>query len=239
MNLNTLFYFLIIGVSITVCIFWAKFRFQKFKIDSVHGLEIVMAILIGGFIGSRALFILFVAPSLFPESAFKIKTILSFWNGGFVFYGGLLGAWLAALLFIKWKNLSFYVWADVLAPVFSGGYALGRLACFVNGCCYGKFCKLPWAIHSRHPTQLYALFLEFLTLFFLLWKEKKENNPGTGKIFFLWIILHASSRIVIENFRDDFRGPIYHFSISTWISLLLITIALFFFSFFKPKKKEY
>lgn len=239
MSLNTLLYFSIIGFSVTCCLFWADFRFKKFKLDRVCGLEITLAFLIGGLIGSRAFFILYVAPSLFPEGAFKIKNILSFWNGGFVFYGGLIGGLLAAWALIKWKKLSFYTWADTLIPVLSGGYALGRLACFFNGCCYGKFCSLPWAIDSKHPTQLYTSISEFLILIFLLWKEKKTNSQlkklGTGEIFFTWLTLHASARILIENFRDDFRGPIYLFSISTWISLLFLTIALPFF-FFHAKK---
>ena len=118
------------------------------------------------------------------------------------------------------------------------GYGLGRLACFFEGCCYGKLCHLPWAIplkevdvvseqistSLRHPTQLYAAGTELLTLGFLLWLEKR--HPKLGVVFLSWVILHASGRIIMEAFRDDPRGPeVLSLPISSTVSIVFIFMA--------------
>ena len=164
--------------------------------------------------------------------------IFYIWQGGFVFYGGFIFAYFLAFLYARKFNLTFWLWHDTAAPVLAGGYALGRTACFLAGCCYGKVCELPCGISTkqvhlhtgveaavtRHPTQLYATAIELLTLMFLLWYEKRK--PKLGSVFLIWVALHSVGRIVMETFRDDPRGGV-HFglSISTIISIALLLAA--------------
>ena len=84
----------------------------------------------------------------------------------------ILGATVATLCYLRWKRLPILKFADILAPSIALGAFFGRLGCFMNGCCYGRACDLPWAIrfpetnptHGQpvHPTQIY----EALALFF-------------------------------------------------------------------------
>ena len=130
------------------------------------------------------------------------------------------------------------------------GYALGRIACFANGCCFGSVCNWPWAIAFpragapyaeellRHPTQLYATTWELGVCLILLALERPRRRQRwirgwlrpTGSLFFLWVVLHSLGRLVMEWFRDDFRGlhPL-GLSISSWLSLLFIALALLWF----------
>ncbi len=225
-------YYTLLSLTYCLCVYWFYRRCESRSLPQKNAMDIGLIILIGGFVGARLFHILFEYPSHYLENPLEIFYI---WQGGFVFYGGFLFAYLLAFLYARKLQLTFWLWHDTLAPVLSLGYALGRLACFFVGCCYGKICDLPWAvslkqvdIHNhaissvlRHPTQLYASGLEFLTLFFLLWYEKRK--PALGNVFLAWLALHSVNRIIMEIFRDDPRGAHYFgLSISTLISLLLL-----------------
>ncbi|HVJ79760.1 MAG TPA: prolipoprotein diacylglyceryl transferase family protein [Planctomycetia bacterium] len=71
---------------------------------------------------------------------------LEFWNGGLVVYGSAIGGFVAFWIWSrKWK-LPRWSLADAIAPSLALGLALGRIGCFLNGCCYGDFCEAPWAL---------------------------------------------------------------------------------------------
>ena len=204
-------------------------------------MDLCLVLLVAGFIGARLFHIFFEGFSHYRSHP---EEIFYFWQGGFVFYGGALTAYLAVFIFIKKFRLDFWPWHDVLAPVLAFSYSLGRLACFFVGCCYGKVCALPWAlplkqwnpesqkteILLRHPTALYASGMEFLILCFLLFLERKKTifgqRLGTGHLFLFWILLHSVNRMVMETFRDDPRGgEFYGLSLSMIISITLFLVS--------------
>lgn len=210
-------------------------------------MDLCMAAMVGGFVGARLFHIVYEQPMFYwshPEQIWRI------WEGGYVFYGGFIGGFLAVSAVIKLKSLDFFNWADFFAPLLALGYALGRLACFLNGCCYGRACDLPWALSMphlaggdkfilRHPTQLYATFIELFIFLILIFLERKKQITQThlnkwftpkGQLFFLWMALHSLSRIFMEYFRADFRGNlVLNLSISTWISVIFLIAGLFIF----------
>ena len=75
-------------------------------------------------------------------------------HGGLVYYGGLIGATVAGIGYLRWKKLPVWKIADILAPSIALGSVFGRIGCLLNGCCYGRACDLPWAIHfpADHET---------------------------------------------------------------------------------------
>ncbi|MBX7102839.1 MAG: prolipoprotein diacylglyceryl transferase [Gemmataceae bacterium] len=95
--------------------------------------DLILWIFIGGLFGGR---LLYVWQAGVPWSAF-----FEIWNGGIVFYGGAIGGTVAGLLAYRRMLRPFGVtaWqvADALAPAIAMGLCLGRLGCFLNGCCYG------------------------------------------------------------------------------------------------------
>jgi phosphatidylglycerol:prolipoprotein diacylglycerol transferase len=129
----------------------------------------------------------------------------------------------------------------VFAPGIALGHVIGRFGCLFAGCCYGKPTGLPWGITFTdpfaaanvgtplgvplHPTQLYEAGAEFLILMTLLGTERK-GRPFPGRTFWLYILLYAVSRFIIEFFRGDPRGAVGTFSTSQFISILLVPLSI-------------
>ena len=167
-----------------------------------------------------------------PIDFFKI------WNGGLVFYGGLIGAFVAVAVCTRWYNLDFWQFADIAAPGAALGHAIGRLGCFFAGCCYGIESTGPLAVTFTnvqsmapvgiplHPTQLYDSANEF-TIFLILaairpWRKFK------GQIFWTWVGLYAIGRAIVEQYRGDPRGVYFDGVVSTSqiIAGVVLTVAI-------------
>ncbi|MGE0761670.1 MAG: prolipoprotein diacylglyceryl transferase [Bdellovibrionales bacterium] len=215
---------LTLSLTMTVALFWINSRAARQRLLRSQALDLALWMMIGAVLGGRLMHVLYEQPQYYldePLAFFKI------WQGGFVFYGGLFGAFGLGYWWSRRYEVAPLRWADFFAPVAALTYALGRLGCFFNGCCYGRYCELPWAIHERHPTQLYATIFELGTLMVLLWLERKPKRP-LGLVFFTWLVLHGTGRLIMEYFRADDRGPMpLGLSISIWISLILIGLGLF------------
>ncbi|HWU43113.1 MAG TPA: prolipoprotein diacylglyceryl transferase [Bdellovibrio sp.] len=215
-----------------ICLLWITRRAKKFDLPIATILDLSLIIMVFGFVGGRLMHVFYESFDYYQEDFLRI---FYFWDGGFVFYGGALLAAVFGALFLQFKDSqNFEKYLDALAPVLSLSYAMGRIACLFAGCCYGRFCDLPWAVEGRHPTQAYASLWEFATLFVLLGFESvsaKHRRPHkfgrSGNIFFLWMVLHGVGRLIMEYFRDDFRGPTWGISISSWLSFLIIILGLY------------
>ena len=188
-------------------------------------LQISLILMIVGFIGARLFHVFYEVPSFYKG---HWERVLMFWYGGFVYFGGALAAFASALIFLRIKKEQIWPWLDFFAPVISVGYGLGRISCFISGCCYGQICDLPWSVSGRHPTQLYAAFWELSVFAGLIWLERRPQKLKTNlSIFLIWLSLHSLGRLLMEFYRDDFRGALWlGLSISSWISLILLSLSL-------------
>jgi len=114
-------------------------------------------LILGTVIGARALYVISYWDKLMEAPRFPSMPwteIFMVQRGGLVFYGGLIGASLATVLYAYKNKLSLWRFADTLAPSIALGYVPGRIGCLMNGCCYGKATDVPWGIHfpSGHET---------------------------------------------------------------------------------------
>lgn len=233
-SLNLPTYLLLCSFAYCVCLIWLVPRSKKLNVNRNTALDISLVIMVSGFIGARLLHVIYEEPKYYLNDPMQV---FQFWRGGFVFYGGLIGSLIGCYIYVKIKNLSFLKWGDFFAPMIPLGYAIGRLGCFFNGCCYGGVCDLPWAVNfpnilplgiGRHPTQLYVVIWELLLLIGLLNIEKFKKLK-TGNLLFIWLFFHSIGRIGMEYLRDDPRGDtILNLSISTWISFVLLLISSWF-----------
>lgn len=226
----------LVYLSLLYCflIFYTYKRALQKRKSLGTALDLALIMMVMGFVGGRLLHVIFESPFTYQEDW---KQIFYFWQGGFVFYGGMGSAFICCLAYLFFKDgkktrSTWLQWADFYAPIIALGYGLGRISCFLAGCCYGTACQLPWAvvfpwdIHgiARHPVQLYMTTWELCLFAFLIWKEQK--NKKSGAVFFAWLLGHGLGRVVFEQFRDDFRGDfLSSLSLSTWISLALILLA--------------
>ena len=168
-------------------------------------------LLVGGLIGARILYVLSYWQRDF--AGHPLTEVLAIWKGGLVFYGGLIGATIAGAIGIRGKGLPFWATADCLAIGVSLGHVFGRLACLLNGCCFGRSCTLPWGIrfpadHATggvlvHPSQLYEAGLNLLLCGGLIaWQSRRPH--GRGQIFALYLMAYAGVRSFTEYFRGDY-----------------------------------
>ncbi len=234
-------YLIVMSLVYSISTVWIFSRSRAIGLDPRIAMDISIAIMIGGLVGSRLVHVVYEHPEYYlkyPQEIYRI------WNGGFVFYGGLIGGFGLAYLIVKIKKQDPLRWMDAFAPILPVGYGVGRLGCLFAGCCYGRACDLPWAIKypegveapahiGLHPTPIYEA-VGSLAIFVLVYLAEKykfrfpERIRKQGFLFYIWMILYSIHRIIIEDFRNDFRGPaVLGFSISTWLSLLMITVGLF------------
>jgi phosphatidylglycerol:prolipoprotein diacylglycerol transferase len=226
---------LIVSLTVSAALIWSFLRAAKWGVVQSQAIDLAIVLSAGMALGGRLLHVIYEQPRYYLENPVRIFFV---WEGGFVFYGGLLTSLALGWWWCQKRDQNFWRWGDFFAPLISFTYAAGRIGCFVNGCCYGRACDLPWGVeHSshaqwgleivkRHPTQLYAAGLEFAALAFLLWYERKSRPLGA--VFSLWLGLHGAGRIVMEYFRDDFRGasPL-GLSLAVWVSVILILVSLY------------
>ena len=164
----------------------------------------------GALVGARTLFVISYWHEEFAGHPWV--EILKVWRGGLVFYGGFIGASLACLFYSLWHKLPVWRVADVLAPSIALGSAFGRVGCLMNGCCYGRVCNLPWAIHypighltyphAVHPTQIYDALLNLCLYGFLAWLFRHRRFEG--QVFAAYLIGYALARSFVEIFRGDY-----------------------------------
>jgi phosphatidylglycerol---prolipoprotein diacylglyceryl transferase len=185
---------------------WIAKRAQQRGEDVDTYLQALVWIIVLGFIGARLLYVIY-----FPQFYFTHPASIIFDRGGLVWYGGLVTAVITALFYARVKKLSILRFADIVALPAALGLAIGRVGCFLAGCCYGKESHSPWAVqfpdthetypHLVHPTQLYESFALMMLIMILLQVERRSQRPGmiTG----LFFIGCAIIRFIIEYFRGD------------------------------------
>lgn len=135
------------------------------------------------------------------------------WDGGLALYGGVVVGVITGLVFFSKRRVNIWRGADVVAPSLALGVAIGRIGCFLNGCCHGRPCELPWAVTfppgsyadhafhglSVHPTQIYAS-LSALAFFFILIAAGRRK-PFDGFLLWLFVIMLAAYRFLIDPLR--------------------------------------
>lgn len=231
-------YIFIMSMICCISLLWAIKRADQRGLSRHKTLDYSLVIMISGILGARLFHVIFEYPDYYLQYPLDIFLL---YQGGFVFYGGFLFAFLGCFIVIKYRKDNLTLWMDFFTPIISLGYALGRIGCFLAGCCYGKPSSVSWAVTFSpdalapaniplHPTQLYLSGAEFIIFALILLVEKKNFFPK-GCLFYFWLLLHSISRLIVEPFRGDFRGEIFlSLSPSSWISFILILTCLFYLS---------
>jgi phosphatidylglycerol---prolipoprotein diacylglyceryl transferase len=230
-------YGVMLAASYLLGLRFAISRARKWKLDPDRVLDLGIYIIIAGLIGAKLLLIV----TDYDQFRASPADLLSLARSGGVFYGGLITAVAVAFWYIHRHGMPFWTTCDAFAPAIALGHVTGRLGCFAAGCCYGKATSVPWAVVFTnpiaaanvgtplgiplHPTQLYESGAELLILIVLLATERRGRRFA-GRTFWLYMILYAVSRYVIEFFRGDPRGVVFGMSTSQFISLLLGPLAI-------------
>jgi len=190
--------------------------------------DIWVLAIIGGIVGARLWHII-----QYPED--KLSSLIFFWRNegitGLVFYGGVIGAVLGTLIYLKKiRKVAVLPCYDALIPGVALGLAFGRIGCFLASCCWGRTCNLPWAVRFPagsgafcehvekgwidvnstlslpvHPAQLYAVVAALAVFVMLQWFFKRRKHDGEA--LWLFLIIYPPVRFVLEAFRaNDFAN---------------------------------
>jgi phosphatidylglycerol:prolipoprotein diacylglycerol transferase len=183
---------------------WREARRRGWDENSIATLSLVL--LLVSVIGAR---LMFVATHL-SDYAHDPLGALRVWEGGLTLYGGILLAIPAGILYCRSARLPVWEVADAVAPALALGLALGRVGCFLNGCCYGVPTTLPWGVrfpaHSYaalqfpgralHPSQLYFTAAELAILGALV--ALRPRFPRPGQLWWLFVMLDSATRFLID-----------------------------------------
>src|SRR6478672_322927 len=215
----------------------AMVRAKARGLDQQRVLDLGIYIIISALVGAKLLLVVTDFRTFLNDPS----ELITLARSGGVFYGGLILAVSVALWSIKKKGLPLWTTTDVFAPCIALGHVVGRFGCFFAGCCWGKPTDVPWAITFTnpyaaanvgtplniplHPTQLYEAGAEALILAVLLATERR-GRPYPGRTFWVYMLLYAISRFIIEFYRNDPRGSVLMFSTSQFISIVLAPLAV-------------
>lgn len=215
-------YGLMLAVAFIVGIIIVTREAPKQGLDEDAIFTLSLLVIIAALIGARAGFVL----QNLSHFAKHPKEILMVEEGGLSLHGGLVFAVLAGFWYTRRKELNFGKVANLVAPVIALGTAIGRIGCFLNGCCFGKEAVPPWGLSFAgelpvYPIQLWESGLCFL-LFLGLWKYR--HNRRSGELFLFYIIGYSLIRFFIEFWR--WGNPIFlGLTLAQWVSLGLVAMA--------------
>ncbi|MBP5772581.1 MAG: prolipoprotein diacylglyceryl transferase [Eubacterium sp.] len=201
---------------------------KRFEKDKLELLTIESYGIVGGFLGSKILFLIISFKDIDWSQAASLKGIMAILSNGFVFYGGLIGAILFMMLSGKIHKLD--VWSYIrdfifMIPIM---HCFGRIGCFCAGCCYGMPYHGPGAVkfpagsqapsgEELFPVQLVEAGLVLIIAIILLILKIKKDFFYTIETY---LISYSVVRFVLEFFRyDAIRGAAFGLSTSQWISI--------------------
>lgn len=216
-----------------------QLELRRRNLNDGYAADIVIGAVLGGIVGAKIWYAVLTGEGLFSR-------------GGFVWYGGFVGG-VFGVVFNSWRRrVPIAFTADLVAPVLTLGYAIGRVGCFLVGDDYGVPTSLPWAVKfpfglpattvgnlmrfnvgfapgsdpaqivAVHPTQVYETVLMLLATAWL-WKHR-DHSHRTGWLFGCYLVLAGIERFTIEFFRAKDDRLLSGFTIAQAMSVGLVVV---------------
>lgn len=233
---------LMLAIAVIIAIIGIGRLFDKEGYERDMVLDLVMLCVIFGIIGARLAYVLTYEWTDFLSHPLMVFSLQDGGIRGMAWYGGLVGGLIPFIIYLRRKKLSFWAVADMFAPYLALGYALVRIGCFLNGCCYGNITGSACGVvfpavdaYHRHPTQLYSSALNVLLFIILIRFYPRRKFPG--QVFLLYVIGYAIYRFIVEFFRSSeiFVGVL---SIGQVYTLGLLLIGLLAYKWQKSRHRE-
>tara|TARA_Y100000590_G_scaffold409274_1_gene501316 strand:+ start:56 stop:820 length:765 start_codon:yes stop_codon:yes gene_type:complete len=203
--------------------------------------DLISYLIIGIILGGRLGYILFYNLEYYIINYIEILMI---WKGGMSFHGGVIGVFIATIIFSKKHKVNKYIFLDLISASAPIGIFLGRISNFINSELYGRQTDIIWSVIfakvdnlPRHPSQLYEAFFEGIILFFIIFLfVNKKYLLRPGLISSLFLIFYSLFRFFIEFFRmpDEQLGFIF-LNLTMGQIICLIFFCFGFYLFYKKK----
>jgi phosphatidylglycerol:prolipoprotein diacylglycerol transferase len=225
----------------------AAWRAKHAGLDPNIIYDLAFWLILSGLLGARLFYVV-----QHGEAIHSFWDIFKIWRGGIVLYGSVIGGLVGIWAFWRYQRFPFWPTLDAIAPAVAMGVAIGRVGCFLNGCCFGDVCDpavVPWALTFPartlpwmeqlatgqiaadaarslpiHPTQLYAAIDGILLCVLLLvyYPIRKRD----GEVVALLAVLYPLSRFFVELLRGDEKVFFAGMTISQTISVILLPAAV-------------
>ncbi len=192
---------------------------RRAGLDPVQAADILFFIFVAGILGARLFYVL----QHFDEYQSAPWRALMLREGGLVWYGGFIVSASAGLVYARWRGWALLKLLDFYAPIIALGHGVGRLGCFMNGCCFGKVVSwgvtFPGDTLPRVPVQIYeAASLVALSLYLFRLGGVKRHE---GSVFAAYLFFYGALRFCLEFLRGD-QTHYGFFTIPQWTSAGLI-----------------
>lgn len=196
-------------VSLISCIYLGR----KMGRDAGFMSDLITWIMVSSIIGARLAYVL----ANFEQFRAAPITMLYIWKGGLVYYGGFAGAAIGVLLFARARRESVLRIYDVVCVALPLSHALGRIGCFLNGCCYGA--RTGWGGMPVHPVQLYEAGLNVALFLGLMWYYHRKSRDGS--VVVAYMLAYPVIRFGMEFLRGDERIMLGGLTLAQVVSVVM------------------
>lgn len=241
-------YGLMLAIAFFAAIWYVHRRSKAENLPFEQMLNVAYILIFGGVIGGRLSYVLMHLSDFVDDPLSAINPFQGdqFGISGLNLYGGVILAVLAMLVYVQLKKLPLLAVGDLFSPALGLGIGIGRIGCFLNGCCFGTPTDLPWGVtypegsipayyfghQAIHPSQLYTAGYGWLLFFALFWLLKRKKFDG--QVMALFFMFEAVFRHLIEyvrHYETEMRfsllgmEPTYNQAIS--VAFLLIGLIMY------------
>jgi phosphatidylglycerol:prolipoprotein diacylglycerol transferase len=198
-----------VSIAISITVIYIESRHQGLNTDDV--LDMAIVAVIGGILGARIGWIM-TSPTILWYFAHPLH-ILAIWEGGLSYFGGILGGVISANWLIRRRRMRFWQMADIVAPLLALSFGIGKIGCWLNGCCNGTATTSELGVIFTNPSsqsdllnqriwpaQLFNSISGFLVFAILFWVVRKHKHYD-GQVFIWYLYLYGATSFVVEFFR--------------------------------------
>ncbi len=204
-SLKVYSYGFFIALAILAGTLWLMRKVERKGVSAQFVIDFVLLGTVAGIVGARLAYILLYDPGYYLSHPLQIFMLQ---QGGLAFYGTVLFCLVAAVIYLRVTKIPALAFLDLAAPSLMLGYAIGRIGCFFNGCCYGIPTNLPIGMVfpavddlPRYPTQLFSMAAGLLI--FAILEMVSSRIRFRGQVVALLFILYGLTRSAIELFREN------------------------------------
>ncbi|MFA4974871.1 MAG: prolipoprotein diacylglyceryl transferase [bacterium] len=243
-------YGVMVALGFIAALAWINYDSKRQGLNSAKSIDLAFYLILAAIVGSRILHVIVSERQRFIDDPLMIIRI---WEGGLVFYGGLIAALAVAYWYMRKHRMPALKACDVFSPAIALGHAVGRIGCFLAGCCYGREADaaswysvvFPNDPHTFappglavYPTQLMESAGEFMN--FALLMIVRRYKRFDGQVLACYIMIYALIRLTMEFFRGDVeRGFVWEpwLSTSGFISILLFAVGAYIYVHLRRRAK--
>ncbi len=204
-------YAFFVGLGLLVGVLWFMFTVSiKEKVRGDKAYIIVLSALVFGLIGSKILVIIENLGVLIKD----ISKIQYFIFSGKSIVGGLIGGYIGVIIAKKILKLNNIRTGNKITPAIALGMAIGRIGCFLTGCCYGIETNLRIGIDfgdgvTRIPTQLIEMTFCFIMFVYFFYKQQTDKKLVPGILFKQYVLYYFIFRFFIEFIRGTEKNILF------------------------------